>query len=136
MKYFFWHCLNTTECEFNNFNIGTVNAIQNKSVYLDEIGEQIKSSLLLTLLQCVYSYRSFHLPAIQLFISSWKKSYKDIYHSPAHVSVITGNILITITRFSPYHLLVELCWNYFSVHRQGKYYNNLATMRVIGNFIG
>ena len=38
---FFWYCLNTTVCEFNNFNIATVNAIQKKFVQLHEIGEQI-----------------------------------------------------------------------------------------------
>ena len=27
----------------------------------------------------VYSYLSFHLPTIQLFISSWEKRYEDIY---------------------------------------------------------
>ena len=43
----------TTECEFNNFNIGAINAIQKKFVWLHEIEmrEQIKSSPLLTLLQ-------------------------------------------------------------------------------------
>ena len=52
MKYFFWYCLNATVCKFNNSNIGTVNAIQKKFVYLHEMGEQIKSSLLIkTLLQ-------------------------------------------------------------------------------------
>ena len=44
-------CLNTTECKFSNFNIGTVNAIQKKFVKLYEMDEQIKSSPLLTLLQ-------------------------------------------------------------------------------------
>ena len=36
----------------------------------------------------------------------WEKSYEDIYDSPPHVSVITGNILITIIRFTRYHLLL------------------------------
>ena len=48
MQYFFRYCLNTTVYEFNNFNIGTVNAIRKKFVQLHEMGEQIKSSLLLT----------------------------------------------------------------------------------------
>ena len=30
MQYFFWYCLNTTVCEFNNFSTGTVDAIQKK----------------------------------------------------------------------------------------------------------
>ena len=51
MKYLFWYCLNTTEWEFNNFNIDAVNVIQKKFVWLNEMGKQIKSSLLLTLLQ-------------------------------------------------------------------------------------
>ena len=41
-----------------------------------------------------------------LFISTWEKSYEGIYHSPPHVSVITGNILIMMTRFAHYYLLL------------------------------
>ena len=82
-------------------------AIQKKFVYLHEMGEQIKRSLLIkTLLQQVYSYFSFHLPTVQLFISRWEKCYEYIYHSPPHVSVITGNILITKMRLASYHLLL------------------------------
>ena len=33
------------------------------------------------------------------------KTYEDIYHSPPQVSVIMGNILITITTFAQYHFL-------------------------------
>ena len=57
-----------------------------------------KSLLLLMLLQEVYSYFSFHLPAIQLFIST----------SPLHISVFTGNMLITIITitFAHYYLLL------------------------------
>ena len=40
-----------TECKFNNFKIGTVKAIQKKFFQLHKIGQQIKSSLLLMLLQ-------------------------------------------------------------------------------------
>ena len=47
------------------------------------------------------------MPAIQLFVSTWEKNYEHIYHSPPHVSVTTGNILITIIRFAPYHLLLS-----------------------------
>ena len=43
--------LNTTVYKFNKFNIGKVNGIQKKFVKLHKIGEQIKSSLLLTLLE-------------------------------------------------------------------------------------
>ena len=46
------------------------------------------------------------MPTIQLFISTWEKSYEDIYLSPPHVSVTTGNILITIIRFAHYHVLL------------------------------
>ena len=51
IQYFSWYFLNTTECDFNNFNIGTVNETQKKFVYLQEIGKQIKRSRLLTPLQ-------------------------------------------------------------------------------------
>ena len=54
---------------------------------------------------CLYSYFSFLLPAIQL-VSTWGKSYEDVCRSPSYVSVITGNILITIARFACYHLLL------------------------------
>lgn len=59
------------------------------------MGKQTTRFLLLTLLQEVYSYFYFHLPAIQLFISTWENVLKT-YHSPLHNSVITGDILITI----------------------------------------
>ena len=68
------------------------------------MGEQIKSSLSIKTLLQVYSHSSFYLSTIQLFISTWQKSYEDIYHSLPHVSVITGNILITIIKFSRYHV--------------------------------
>ena len=71
--------------------------------------EQVKSSRLLTLLEKVYFYFSFHLPAIQFFISTWIKRFKDIYRSPPHISVVTGNIvirIITIIRFAHYRLLL------------------------------
>ena len=51
MQHFFWYCLNTTVCKFNNFNIGTVKDIQKKFVSLDEMGKQFTSSFLLMLLQ-------------------------------------------------------------------------------------
>ena len=58
----------------------------------------------LKLLQYLYSNFSSHLPKIQLFISTWEKSYEDIYHSPPHVYVVTGSILVTMIRFACYHL--------------------------------
>ena len=38
-QYFFWYYLNTTVCKFNNFNTGTVNAIQKKFIQLHQMGE-------------------------------------------------------------------------------------------------
>ena len=107
MKYFFLFFINTTVGKFINCNIGAVNGIQNRFVYLHEIGEQIKILFLIkTLLQYIYSYFSFHLPTIQLFISIWEKSYRDIYHFLPYVSVITGNILIMIIRFVRNYVLL------------------------------
>ena len=48
------------------------------------------------------------MSTIQLSISTWEKSFEDIYPSP-HISVVTGNILITIItiiRLAHYHLLL------------------------------
>ena len=70
-----------------------------KAAFLQTSGRLLLSLLLLT--QYVYSCLRFHLAAIQLFISIWRKSYKDIYHIPAHVPVITKYMLITIIRFAP-----------------------------------
>ena len=42
MQYFFWYCLNTTVCEYSNFNIGTVNAIQKKFVYCTKLASKLK----------------------------------------------------------------------------------------------
>ena len=78
-------------CEFNNLNIDTVNAIQKEIVQLYAMES--------------YSYFTIYLPAIQIFISTWAKSYKDIYYSPHYVSVNTGNILITTIRFASLYLL-------------------------------
>ena len=70
------------------------------------MGEQLKSWLLLSLLQQFYSYFRFHLPAIQFFILTWEKNSENTYHSPPHVSSIARNIPITIIRFARYHLLL------------------------------
>ena len=40
MQYFFCYCLNTTVCEFSNFNVDTVNGIQKKCAWPRETGEQ------------------------------------------------------------------------------------------------
>ena len=48
MKYFFWYCLNTTECDFNNFNMRAINSVQKKIFLAARNGQA--SSLLLTLL--------------------------------------------------------------------------------------
>ena len=40
------------------------------------MGKQIKSLLLLMLLHYIYSYFSFHLLAVQLFISTFEKAMK------------------------------------------------------------
>ena len=57
----------TTACKFNNVSIGRVNAIQKNFIKLHEMFEQIKSSLLLKLLQLVFSYFSFHFPSNPVF---------------------------------------------------------------------
>ena len=40
MQYFFWYCLNTTVCEFSNFNVGKVNGTLKKCAWPRETGEQ------------------------------------------------------------------------------------------------
>ena len=44
------------------------------------------------------------------FFLTWEKSYEDIYHSPSHVSVITGNILIATPRFTRHYF----SWHFFA----------------------
>ena len=92
--------------KFNNPNFGTVNAIQTKFVYMLVMGEQIVSSLLIKthavscfLLQLSFVYN-------QAFFFNIGKKNEDIYCSPLYVSIITGNILIMIIRFTCYHLLL------------------------------
>ena len=41
-----------------------------------------------------------------IFLFQRGKNYKHIYHTPLHVPVITGNIIITLIRFACYHLLL------------------------------
>ena len=74
MKYFVWYCLNTIVRKFNNSNIGRVNAVQNKFFYLHKMGQQIKSSLLLTLFQQFYSHFNFNFLTIKLSVSNWEKT--------------------------------------------------------------
>ena len=52
----------------------------------------------------------------------WKKHYEDTYLSSPHVSVITGNILITIIR---YDLLVTI----FSASFQQCFHESLSAIR-------
>ena len=47
MKIFFWYCLNIAVGKFRDSSSGTVNAIQKKFAYLNQMGKQIKSSLLI-----------------------------------------------------------------------------------------
>ena len=94
-----WYCLKTTVRKFSNSNIGAVNAIQKKFVYLHEIKSKVHLKLerycsKFILLQFSFDYN----PA---FYFNIEKSYEDIYHSPPHVSVITGKILITICCYHP-----------------------------------
>ena len=58
------------------------------------MGEQIKSSLLLMPIQLIYSCFSFHVSAIHLFISTWEKSYEEIFYSAIHASALTRNIVL------------------------------------------
>ena len=87
-----WYCLNTTVYKINNFRIGKGNAIQKKFIYLHQIDEQIKSSLLLTLLQYVYSYSCF--PFLQSsFLFQLKKKIMNTYVIILHMFFFTtGNI--------------------------------------------
>ena len=104
MQYFLWYCLNATLYEFNNFNIGTVNAIQKKLLLLHEMDEQINTSLLMLLYKFILTSACICLQSSLLF-QHGKKIYEDMYYYPPHVSDITGNILI-MTRFTHYRLLL------------------------------
>ena len=69
------------------------------------MNEQIKSFLLLTLCS------NFSLPSAFMclesrFLFQRGENVIKTYHSPPHVPVVTGNILITIKRFTRYHLVV------------------------------
>ena len=57
-------------------------------------------SLSLFLLQLSFVYNPI------FFISTWDKSYEDIYQSSSNDFVITGNVLMKIINFLPYHLLL------------------------------
>ena len=71
------------------------------------MGEQIKSSLLLTLLQSVYSYFRFHLPAIHLYLTILEKNYYDmiilLHVSFGYYRKHPNN---DVMRFVPYYLLL------------------------------
>ena len=88
---------------FNNSNIGTVNAIKKEIVYLEEMGEQIKSSLLIkTLLQKVYSYSVFICLQSSFLFQHGKKLWRHLSFFPTCL-LLHENILITM-RFARYHL--------------------------------
>ena len=104
-KYFLWYCLTTTVRKFNNSNIGAVNAIQTKFVYLHKIGEQIKSFLLIkTLLQLLSLFLlqiSFAYGAC-LYFNMGKKIWRYISFSSTCFCYY-WKILITIIRFDRYY---------------------------------
>ena len=106
MKYFFWYCLKQQCVSFNNSNICTVNAIQKKFVCLHEMGGLIKSSPLIKNAIAVSLFLLQFLLALFQYVKKAMKIYIYIYNSPPHVSVVTGNILITRIKFTRYHLLL------------------------------
>ena len=73
MQYFFRHCLNKTVSEFNNFNIGAVNAMQKKNCLAAQIGRANEKFAFINAIAVSLFFFSFNFPAIQLFISTWKK---------------------------------------------------------------
>ena len=86
MQYFIWYCLNTTVCEFNIFNIGTVKEFKRNLSSCTKWASKLKvhfnaitASLLLLQLP---------FPCNPAFISTWDKSYEDIYPSPPRVSFL------------------------------------------------
>ena len=56
-----------------------------------------------------------------------EKSYEDIYNSPPDVFVITGNILIAITRFAYHHFLLDFKSTFMT------YYMYLGTIQICQN---
>ena len=79
--------------QIQNSNIGIVNAVRKKFIYLHKLKAhfQLKrycSEFILTL-AFIWLQSSF-------LFQHGKKNYEDVHHSPPHASVITGNILITI----------------------------------------
>ena len=81
MKYVFWYGLNATVRKFNNSNIGAVNAIQKKLVYLHAMVEQIKSSFviktLLFLPQLPFAYNP------TFYFNMGKKAWRHMPFSSA-----------------------------------------------------
>ena len=104
-KYFFWYCLNTTVRKFNNSEMGAVNAIQKKFVYT-KWARKLKAHFYLKRYCSKFIFTQGFICLQSSFYFNWEKSLDDIYHSPPNVYVITGNILITLKRFAPYHLLL------------------------------
>ena len=66
--------------------------------------KRVKTNLCITVyetLTCHVECFSFYKHSLLILqCSTWEKSYEHIYHSPPHVSVMFGNILITIIRFA------------------------------------
>ena len=69
------------------------------------MGKQIKSSVLLTSLQQVVSYFSFHLPAIQLFISTWSENYT--YKNNRYIILLYMFLLLQETK-RQYNIICSL----------------------------
>ena len=77
---FFWYCLNTIVCKFNNFNTGIVNAIQKKFAKFHEMGKQIKSALLLTLWTVLTLFNAINAILFQLSFACYPALHFNIGH--------------------------------------------------------
>ena len=90
--------LNTTVRKFNNSNICAVNAVQKKFVFCTKLVNKLKVHFWLK------HYCSRFILTSAFICQQSSFLFQD--NSTPHVSVITGNILITMIRFSRYHLLL------------------------------
>ena len=76
MQYLFWYCLNTTVSEFTNFNVRRVNVVKKRNFYsCTKWVSKVKFTFINPNTE-VYSYYTFHLPAIQIFIAIWAKKLR------------------------------------------------------------
>ena len=71
----------TKERDFNNFNIGTVKMEFKRHLSSCTKLAKKKTSSINAIAVTLFSYFSFNLPAIQLYISTWEKRYEDISFS-------------------------------------------------------